>query len=79
MDLNKHKTSSKNMEAQVSNLQEKFNTILSQNGFEQFKVISFRVAHRDVHDSMRTFAGSPCPTKCRVLPTGEIECGPDCS
>jgi hypothetical protein len=79
MNVEKHKGRAKEMEAQVQVLLEDFNKVLAARGFGDLKVVSFAVGPAADKARLLTFAGSPCPTKCRVLPDGQIECAPDCS
>jgi hypothetical protein len=79
MNINDHKETAAKLEQNVSKLMGGFDDVLKQFGFTEFKVISFSIGPRSEATKMLSFIGSPCPTKCRVLPDGQIECGPDCS
>ena len=45
----------------------------------QTVIVSFAVGTKDDHRNLTAFEGTPCPTKCEVLPDGRIQCRPVCS
>lgn len=86
MNIKEQRELAAKLESNVGALIGDFNEILHQHGFGEFTVISFAIGHREAEHKLRTYgalqtaiAGSPCPTKCKVLPDGQIECRPDCS
>jgi hypothetical protein len=55
-----------------------FKAVLLKHGFEGVEIISFSIAPAPETKAHIMLDGSPCPTKCVVLPDGRIECKPVC-
>jgi len=78
MDINDHKALAEKLESNVKALLNDFSSVLGKHGFAEFRVVSFSVGHRSESKHV-AFAGTPCPTKCKAMPDGTVECFPDCS
>jgi len=79
MNLNDSKALAENLEQNVEGILREFTMLLNERGFPDIDVVSFAVGHRDDKAKLLALAGTPCPTKCIVLPDGRIECRPVCS
>ena len=78
MNIDDGKAFAEKIEADLTQLLAGFNAVLAKRGFGDIEVVSFAVGHKDNGQKLRTLEGTPCPTKCIVLPDGRIECKPVC-
>lgn len=78
MNLNESKALAQKLESGAPTLLRKFKRILEEQGISEVEVVSFAVIASTDSEKLITFAGTPCPTKCVLLPDGTIECKPVC-
>jgi hypothetical protein len=78
MNINDGKVLAGKIEANLPVILAEFSEVLSHRGFGDIEVVSFTVGHKANRPRFRSFDGTPCPTKCVVLPDGRIECKPVC-
>ena len=78
MTAEERKALAKMVQGKLDVLLDDFRAVLSKHGIEGVKVISFSLAPSTEARKHLAFGGSPCPTKCVVLPDGRVECKPVC-
>ena len=67
------------LNANIQQLQMAFDAALAKiPGLEKLSVVKFSVVPKALRQQHTILAAAPCPTKCRLTPTG-IFCMPDCS
>lgn len=78
MDIKQTKALAEKVQSNVAELLSEFTGVLEKRGFKGIEVISFSIGNHNDRMKLTSFVGSPCPTICRVLEDGRVECRPEC-
>jgi hypothetical protein len=80
VDQNQRQEIARAMTERADELNNRFNQILQELGFDQCEIVEFRVAPREDRSKVSAVLemAEPCPTICVVTPGGGISCFPQC-